>query len=190
MAKLGIQSHWIKHIGFTDKGLLKVLIFAEHAEKIGEALEKAGSSVIAVVEDPELYPEDATLLKKLIKRMERGVLRLHKDAHCTRREMTRIKQTALGKLAAAKGAAQMVAKEPEGQLSRWPPGMRPALPTRISTRSSARRGWCWILCLCARHEPEQLCEPQARNSLSGALNHANQSRRQRGEQEGAGTATV
>ena len=115
MAKLGIQNHWIKHVGFTDKGLLEVLIFAEHAEKIGEALEKAGSSALSVVEDPELYPEDATLLKKLIKRMERGVLRLHEDAHCTRRELLRVKQTALGKLAAAKGAAQMAAEGPEGQ---------------------------------------------------------------------------
>ena len=55
-------------------------------------LSKAEHSTLAVVEDTAL-PE------KLAQRMERSILRPH--AHCTRRKLTRIKQAALGKLAAA-----------------------------------------------------------------------------------------
>ena len=55
-------------------------------------LSKAEHSTLALVEDTAL-PE------KLAQRMERSILRPH--AHCTRRKLTRIKQAALGKLAAA-----------------------------------------------------------------------------------------
>ena len=55
-------------------------------------LSKAEHSTLAVVEDTAL-PE------KLAQRMERSILRPH--AHCTRRKLARIKQAALGKLAAA-----------------------------------------------------------------------------------------
>lgn len=103
LARIGVSGRWIKHVGFTDKGYLEVLIFQEHADKISQGLSKLDTR-ISLVSNPELYPRDVTILKKVVKRMERNIKALHPEAHSVRRELERIKQAALGKLSSLAGS--------------------------------------------------------------------------------------
>lgn len=98
LVRLGLLNRWVKHVGYTDRGVLEVLVFAEHASKIREGLEKVQSTV-SITQDPQLYPGDRNLLKKLLHRMDRNIKGLHKDAHCTRRELEEVKKAAAKKLA-------------------------------------------------------------------------------------------